>query len=78
MDGLKIKLEEWDEQSLALSRFMVIEKIISKRILNRKGVMAIIRGMWPVEMVPWIFEVGINVYGVSFRSEECLGKVIKK
>ena len=51
---------------------MGIGKIVSKKVLNRTGVMAILRGMWPIEMAPCISEVDVNVYGISFRSESFL------
>ena len=36
MRDLEIQLKDRDEQSLALAKFLVIEKIVSKKVLNRK------------------------------------------
>ncbi|XVE66002.1 hypothetical protein DITRI_Ditri08aG0046500 [Diplodiscus trichospermus] len=78
MKDLVIQLENRDEKSLVLSRFMAIRKVISKKILNRIGVLKILKGIWSIEMAPCIREVGRNLYTISFRSEECLRRAIEK
>ena len=75
---MEIKLEAGDEKSLALSRFLGIGKIISKKILNRIRVRVVLRGMWPIEMAPCISAVGENMYGISFKIEEFLRIALKE
>ena len=41
MEELVIKLKKRDDQSLALSRCLVIGKVIVDKVLNRRGVMVI-------------------------------------
>ena len=57
---------------------MGIGKIVSKKVLNHTGVMVILRGMWLIEMAPCISEVGVNVYGISFRSESFLRRAVEE
>ena len=57
---------------------MGIDKIVSKKVLNRTGVMAILRGMWPIEMASCISEVGVNVYGISFKFESFLSRATEE
>ncbi|XVE92088.1 hypothetical protein REPUB_Repub01dG0067200 [Reevesia pubescens] len=75
MEDLGIQLEEWDEQSLALSRHMAIGKLVTEKVLNRRGVRNILRNIWSVEVAPRISDLGENRYGISFRLEELLNRV---
>ncbi|OMO83330.1 hypothetical protein COLO4_22586 [Corchorus olitorius] len=49
---------------------MVIGKIFASRVLSRRGVVSVLRGIWSTEVAPCVREVGDNMYGVSFRSEK--------
>ena len=74
---LKIHLEDGDDKSLVLSRFLVLDKIVANRILNRRGALAILRGIWSLEVAPCIWEVG-DMYGISYKSEDIMNKVIEE
>ncbi|XWS10382.1 hypothetical protein CRYUN_Cryun39dG0072800 [Craigia yunnanensis] len=41
------------------------------------GVMAILRGMWLIEVALSICEVGLNTYGISFVSKEALRRAVE-
>ena len=58
MEEMEILLEEGDTNEGNYERFMVIGKIISGKILYRKGVMNILRNIWPIEVALMIREVG--------------------
>ena len=58
MEELEILLEEEDNNEGYCKRFMFIGKIISGKILYRKGVMNILKNIWLIEMAPMIREVG--------------------
>ncbi|OMO99608.1 hypothetical protein CCACVL1_03711 [Corchorus capsularis] len=66
---MEIHLEDGDENSVALTRFMVVGKLLANRILNRRGVISVLRGIWPMDVAPCIREISDNMYGISFRSE---------
>ncbi|OMO71257.1 reverse transcriptase [Corchorus capsularis] len=67
---LEIQLEDGDEVSFALTKYMVPGKILVNRILNRRGVVSVLRGIWPLEIAPCIREVGDNLYGISFKTKK--------
>ncbi|OMO51032.1 hypothetical protein CCACVL1_30061 [Corchorus capsularis] len=73
---LEIELETGEEESLQWSKHMAIGKIYATKILNRKGVMAILRSIWVEEVAPSIREVGENTYGISFKSERARDRAI--
>ena len=58
MEEMEILLEEGETNEGNYERFMVIGKIISGKILYKKGVMNILRNIWPIEVAPMIREVG--------------------
>ena len=51
MEGMEISLECAGENVMEETRFLVIGKIVADKILNRRGVMAILRGLWTDEVV---------------------------
>ncbi|OMO87082.1 hypothetical protein COLO4_20806 [Corchorus olitorius] len=67
---LEIQLEEGDEASIALTRNIILGKILVNQVLNRRGVIRVLRGIWPSEVAPCIREVGDNLYGFSFKTEK--------
>ncbi|OMO67492.1 reverse transcriptase [Corchorus capsularis] len=73
---MEIQLEEGDDWSLTLTRFMVVGKIIANRVLNRRGVVSILRGIWSEEVAPCIREIKENMYSISFKSEKEVEKVL--
>ncbi|OMO59330.1 hypothetical protein COLO4_34247 [Corchorus olitorius] len=73
---LEIVLESGDEECPQWTRFMAVGKIHANKILNRKGVMAILRSIWSEEVAPGIREVGENTYGISFCSEKARDRII--
>ncbi|XWS10745.1 hypothetical protein CRYUN_Cryun38cG0024200 [Craigia yunnanensis] len=76
MEHLVISLEGGDEKSIALSRSSVIGKVIANMVVNKRGVMTILRGIWPVETAPVICDVGKNKFGISFKIKEIRERAI--
>ena len=58
MGDLEIKLERGDKRSLTMSKCSMISKVTTDKVLNRRGVLTILRGIWSVEVAPYINEVG--------------------
>ena len=59
-----------------MSRFLVSGKIVANKLLNRKGVLAILRGIWSIEMALCISDDGRNMYRISFINEDVMNKAI--
>ncbi|XWS65106.1 hypothetical protein CRYUN_Cryun05aG0062500 [Craigia yunnanensis] len=76
MEDQVIKQEKRDERSVAVSRCSIIGKIVADRMVNRKGVLNILKGIWPVEVAPVISEVRSNKYGISFKINEVMEKAL--
>ncbi|XVE50521.1 hypothetical protein DITRI_Ditri01bG0169000 [Diplodiscus trichospermus] len=60
MEGMEIRLEKGDEKSVGLSKYLEIGKIISEKAMNRKGMLNVLRSIWPVELASFVWEVGGN------------------
>ncbi|OMO68784.1 hypothetical protein CCACVL1_19842 [Corchorus capsularis] len=73
---LEIELETGEAESLVWSKHMAIGKIHAIKILNRKGVVAILRSIWTDDVASGIKEVGDNIYGISFSSESTRDRAI--
>ena len=71
-----IQLEEGDEKNLVLSRFLVVGKVVANGVLNRIEVLAILQGIWSLKVAPCIWEVGDNIYRISFKFEEILRRAM--
>ncbi|XVE72136.1 hypothetical protein DITRI_Ditri11bG0014400 [Diplodiscus trichospermus] len=78
MEDLEIKLEEGNERSLVFSRFLTIEKFISNWVLNRKGVLTILREIWSLELAPCNYEVRVDKFEISFKSEEIMRRATEE
>ena len=76
MEDLVTELEKGDERSIAVSKCSLIRKVVADRVVNRKGVLAILRGIWPVEVAPVISEVGNNKYGIAFKRNKLMIKTL--
>ncbi|TYI35353.1 hypothetical protein ES332_A03G070700v1 [Gossypium tomentosum] len=69
MDELEISLEGGDGGCSNLTKFMVVGKIHAKKILNQKGVLSILKGIWSGDDILCIREVEGNIYAISFARE---------
>lgn len=74
---MEILLEEGDDSSVGLTKFNAIGFILADRVLNRRGVVNILRGIWPETVVPFIREVNRNTIVISFVSESILNRALK-
>ena len=77
MEGMEISLECAGENVMEETRFLVIGKIVADKILNRRGVMAILRGLWTDEVVYGIREMGMNRYSISFRIKKVMERAME-
>ncbi|XVF02057.1 hypothetical protein REPUB_Repub04eG0143300 [Reevesia pubescens] len=70
MEDLEITLDSVSECDYVLSRFALVGHIIADKVLNRRGVFSILRGIWSEDMVPCIreVEVGSRVYDGGTKS----------
>ncbi|OMO70992.1 reverse transcriptase [Corchorus capsularis] len=73
---MEIDLECGSENGSGLSKFVVIGRIIADRVLNRKGVKAILRNIWPETVAPCIREIGDNKYSISFKKQDAMERAI--
>ncbi|XVF54209.1 hypothetical protein PTKIN_Ptkin05aG0162100 [Pterospermum kingtungense] len=58
---MEIVLEEGDVSSIGLTRFVAVDFIFADRVLNRRGVLGILRSIWSEAVVPYIREVGVKM-----------------
>ncbi|OMO82636.1 reverse transcriptase [Corchorus capsularis] len=72
MDEMVIDLGYVDDGSGGTDDWIVVGKLIVDRNLNKAGVMAILRNIWPEKEAPAIGEVGMNTYSISFASKEIM------
>ncbi|XWS44553.1 hypothetical protein CRYUN_Cryun15aG0056100 [Craigia yunnanensis] len=40
--------------------------------------MNILRGIWSMEVAPWIYDVGVNQYGIFFKTEEIMERMLEE
>ena len=78
MEKMEITLESVGKKGLEGARYMLIGKIIADKILNQRGVMAILRGLWTEETVYSIRELGMNKYNVSFKLERLMTRAMEE
>ena len=62
---MKTELEDNGDNEGFSSRFMLIGKVIARKILYRKIVLNILRNIWSIEVAFMIKEVEENIYIVS-------------
>ena len=55
---------------------MLIGLIITGEIMNKRGVIAVLRGLWFKEVVYNIKEMGLNRYSISFRWEALMQRAM--
>ncbi|OMP01317.1 hypothetical protein COLO4_11974 [Corchorus olitorius] len=72
-----LDLEIVDSGDAGNEEWMVVGKVIVDRNLNRSGVLAISRKIWPEKESPSIAEVEVNVYSISFASEEIMNRALE-
>ncbi|XWS35038.1 hypothetical protein CRYUN_Cryun21dG0091700 [Craigia yunnanensis] len=60
MEEMEITLKSVGREGLEGVRYMQIGKIIADKLLNHRGVMVILRGLWIEEAVYGIRELGMN------------------
>ncbi|OMO86775.1 hypothetical protein CCACVL1_09457 [Corchorus capsularis] len=65
------------EEGNETNDWIVVGRLIVDRNLNRAGVMAILRNIWPEKEAPAIGEVGQNTYSIYFVSEELILKALE-
>ena len=78
MEDMEILLEENIRVEENRSRNMLIGKIIEGKVLYRRGVLSILRNIWPIEVAPLIREVGENVYSISFKNENLMRRALEE
>ncbi|XVE53616.1 hypothetical protein DITRI_Ditri03aG0017000 [Diplodiscus trichospermus] len=78
MEGLEIELDERDEEFVGLTKCTGVRVIWVDRMLNRRRVLGILKSIWLERIAPYIKEMGINKYAISFEKEEDLEKVIEE
>ncbi|OMO59554.1 reverse transcriptase [Corchorus capsularis] len=67
---LEIVLESQEEDVREATKFTVIGKIISKKPLNRRGVIGVLQSIWPRKEILTIREMGQNLYAISFVNQQ--------
>ncbi|XVE52184.1 hypothetical protein DITRI_Ditri02bG0102600 [Diplodiscus trichospermus] len=78
MNAIEIDLEEGDERNLKLSKNVGVRFILADRVLNRRGVLGILKGIWLEKIAPCVKEVNRNKYVISFATKEFFKKAIKE
>ena len=73
---MEILLESMNGDRLENQRFVLASMIIADKILNRRGVIAILRGLWSEEVVSSIREMGKNRYCILFRMEVMMQRAL--
>ena len=58
MEDMEIVLDRGDNNEGSFTRFMLIGKIVSGKMLYRKRVINILRNIWSIEVAQMIREVG--------------------
>ncbi|XWS24809.1 hypothetical protein CRYUN_Cryun27aG0016700 [Craigia yunnanensis] len=69
MEEMEISLESVGTERLENAKYMVVGRIIADKILNRIGVLSILKGLWSEEMVFSIREMGLNRYSIEIIGE---------
>ncbi|OMO79250.1 Zinc finger, CCHC-type [Corchorus olitorius] len=54
------------------TKFLLIGKIHSDKPINRKGAMGVLRSIWGLKEGPVITELGMQIYGLAFKSEDLM------
>ncbi|OMP04828.1 Ribosomal protein S21 [Corchorus olitorius] len=54
------------------TKFLLIEKILSDKPVNRKGAMGVLHSMWASRDCPVITELGSQTYGLAFNSKDLM------
>ncbi|OMO49877.1 hypothetical protein COLO4_38315 [Corchorus olitorius] len=78
MEEMVIDLGLVGNESCGVDDWVAVGKLIVDRNLNRAGVMAILRNIWPEKEAPAIGEVGLNTYSISFVSKELMMKALEE
>ena len=78
MEEMEVLLECGGEDVMEGARFMVIGKVIADKILNRRRVLTILRGLWTDEVVYGIREIGMNIYSISFRTKRVMERAMEE
>ena len=76
MEVMEISLESRGEEGIENRRFMLVGMIIAEKILNMRGVIAILRGIWLEEVVSNIREMGRNRYCLSFKMKVMMQRAL--
>ncbi|XWS60929.1 hypothetical protein CRYUN_Cryun07bG0080900 [Craigia yunnanensis] len=75
---MEILLESVGTEGLKNVKYMVVGKIITEKILNMRGVLSILRGLWSEEMVFNIRVMGMNRYSIAFRSKVLVQRAMEE
>ncbi|XVE60910.1 hypothetical protein DITRI_Ditri05aG0164600 [Diplodiscus trichospermus] len=78
MEGLEIELDEGGEEITRLTKYTGVGMIWANRMLNRRGVLRILRSIWSERIASYIRELGRNKYAITFENEEDLEKEIEE
>ncbi|XWS24810.1 hypothetical protein CRYUN_Cryun27aG0016800 [Craigia yunnanensis] len=78
MEEMEISLESVGTEGLENAKYIVVGRIIADKILNRRGVLSILKGLWLEEMVFSIREMGLNRYSIAFRLEVLIQRVMEE
>ncbi|XWS52315.1 hypothetical protein CRYUN_Cryun11dG0057500 [Craigia yunnanensis] len=78
MKDLEILLGGSEGSDGRSTRFMVIGKIISGKILYRKRELNILRNIWSIEIAPMIRELGANMYSIYFANEILMASAMEE
>ncbi|OMO81266.1 hypothetical protein CCACVL1_12494 [Corchorus capsularis] len=71
-DDLIVDLENECDSVREATQFGLIGKIISNRVLNRRGVMNVLHLIWPSRVLLKIFDLGPNLFGFSFADQKSM------
>ncbi|OMO80703.1 hypothetical protein CCACVL1_12808 [Corchorus capsularis] len=72
-EDLIVELEVDRENTREATKFVLIGKVISDRVLNKKGVTNVLKSIWPEKVMLKVCDLGPNLYGFTFADRKKYG-----
>ena len=60
------------------TQYTLVGKILTEKMLNRRGIMGVLQSMWLKKEVKVIKEMSVNLYAISFTNKQSMEKALEK
>ena len=66
---MEISLERNSCSAERETQYTLVGKILTEKMLNRRGIMGVLQSMWSKKEVKVIKEMSVNLYAISFTNK---------